>query len=923
MRTDGGGVVRRRERAEAKPLKLPVRECILLVVFLAIQASCFMTQAPARRSVHPSINTGSVHLRFARRRLFLSRMPIPQVYLPTLSASIAKSTSPADRSPDYASNRSLSKKRKRNTKRYEIRQLFQKAKDLERKGHWRKAADVLNEILVWDPADAHSHLALSRLEGRRFPDTNKACEAFGKGTEACPNSVHLWQAWAVHEDSSGHVDRARELFEKALAIDPHNPYVCHAFGLMERKLGNVESAKKLWALALQKKSTAALVCQMGELFIAENQLDQTRELYSKHLLRLETAKDRTEVYLAAAWLEERYFTNYIKAEELIKSALALNPSSSVAHVALARLEGRNRQRIRGEGYESATARRLASACISLETEGNTVQPDDGRVFNAWAHIEIKGRRFSSARNILRRGLSRYPEDYSLLQAAGILEERVGNYTGARAIYGKSLRIQPAAPTLVAYALLDLRHPSSGEANFTRVKALFEEAILLDPRHGPAYNSYGNLELRQGNIRTARNIFERGILAHCSDVASVYHGYARLELSIGNVKKAREILVDGIREACQQDAGMDSPHRERALFLSHTLGMLELNSNRPIDALSIFIDGVNRYGNSSQLLLGAALCEVKLGNEVNARMLFERSLLVDEKHPQAWQAWGVMELRAGNTLTAQTLFECGIKAAPKHGALWLAYAISEGRLGNPETARSLFANGIKHSPRHIPLYQAWASLELREANYNAAKALISEALTRDKRNGSGWLVAAEIEKSLGNAGLVNLILRRGIECAPTNAELYRALGDSLLQRGNVLEAREIFEKGIDVDPLHAPLYHSLAELEARIFNVEGLSKLNARATKVFKTNALEPPSTAGDEAWGTKIRAGRLRSTPTGVKALAERIVEDDTSDLLLNNTNLDLFIESISESLMEDGLVGQLFNMEMDRIEIDSDVAKT
>lgn len=242
------------------------------------------------------------------------------------------------------------------------------------------------------------------------------------------------------------------------------------------------------------------------------------------------------------------------------------------------------------------------------------------------------------------------------------------------MYSASLVLEPTAPTLVAYAMLELQHPTSenGKTNYTYVKRLFEEALLIDPRHGPAYNAYGKAELRHGSLDEAKKIFDRGMQANCADAASIYHGYAKMELSLGNVDRARGLLESGRHVSILQDVGMDSQHRGRALFLSHTLGMLELNSNRPSKAYEIFMDGIERYGNSSQLLLGAALCEVKLGKQDSARELFERSILIDNKHAQAWQAWGVMEMRAGNITTARKLFDCGIKSAPRHGALWQAY-----------------------------------------------------------------------------------------------------------------------------------------------------------------------------------------------------------------------------------------------------------
>ena len=253
-----------------------------------------------------------------------------------------------------------------------------------------------------------------------------------------------------------------------------------------------------------------------------------------------------------------------------------------------------------------------------------------------------------------------------------MEERIGNYTGARALYSASLSVEPSAPTLVAYAMLELRHPETKPVNFTRIQRFFEEALLLDPRHGPVYNAFGNMELRRGRVHEARQVYERGLQAQCTDVASVFHGLAKLELSLGNVDVARKILIKGLRQVEKKERIMDTFHHDRAMFLAHTLGMLELNSNHVSEATAVFHEGIARYGNSSQLLLGAALCEAKLGKEDSARNLFERSVEADNRHAQAWQAWGVMENRAGNITTAKTLFETGLKSAPRHGALWQAY-----------------------------------------------------------------------------------------------------------------------------------------------------------------------------------------------------------------------------------------------------------
>lgn len=280
---------------------------------------------------------------------------------------------------------------------------------MERHGQWSEAAQLYEDILQVDSKDAHTHLGLARLEARRAHlEINKARLAFERGTRECPTSVHLWQAWALYEQKCKHIERARELFQRALDLEPYNPYVCHASGLMERELGNTQLAKELWERALEKKSTAALVCSLGEMFVSNRQYGKTRELYLHHLLKLESERERTEVYLAAAWLEEKYAANVNRAEELIRLALLQSPASSRAHVALARLEGR-RQKSSGD---DASRRRLADACISMEDE-NAVEPTDGRLYNAWAHLEVKSRRLTAARKILAKGMEKFPSDQSV------------------------------------------------------------------------------------------------------------------------------------------------------------------------------------------------------------------------------------------------------------------------------------------------------------------------------------------------------------------------------------------------------------------------------------------------------------------------------------------------------------------------------
>ena len=125
-----------------------------------------------------------------------------------------------------------------------------------------------------------------------------------------------------------------------------------------------------------------------------------------------------------------------------------------------------------------------------------------------------------------------------------------------------------------------------------------------------------------------------------------------------------------------------------------------------------------------------------------------------------------------------------------------------------------------------------------------------------------------------------------------------------------KARALLEKGLEVDPLHAPLYHTLAEVEARVFNLEGLAILNKRAAEVFNNNALVPPP-AYSQAWSKKIRMGRSKKLPDAVTSLMEKVGFDDVQSMT------DVDPTSVLDNMMmfEDGIIGEMLssNIENDK----------
>lgn len=135
---------------------------------------------------------------------------------------------------------------------------------------------------------------------------------------------------------------------------------------------------------------------------------------------------------------------------------------------------------------------------------------------------------------------------------------------------------------------------------------------------------------------------------------------------------------------------------------------------------------------------------------------------------------------------------------------------------------------------------------------------------------------------------------------------------------LFQARELLEKGLEVDPLHAPLYHSLAELEARVFNIQGLAALNKRASKIFTNNALESPPLSVN-LLGSKLRKSSQskKKIPNNINILAKKMndFEVDVEDTM-TAMDPDSIIDNFDMVRLEnDDLVKDIFLENVDNID--------
>ena len=791
--------------------------------------------------------------------------------------------------------------------------MYQRARHLLKQGDNVVAKKLLVRCLELNSYDAHSWLALAKLEAN-MGNVDKSRELFSQAMIKCPNNVHMLHAWGHMEQKYGNEVLARDCWSKAMKIEPYNAYICHALSSLELRHRNYDAARAALENVVWHKPTSTICVSLSELERQVGNPEKARSVLEHGLKVCQT--DRSKLLLSMAWLEEDFFHNTAEARRLIEEAMDSDVNNVRVYIAKASME------LRLKLHDDARQTLLAATALPS---------DDAQHYTMWGTLEIECGNYAEARRILEEGSAKYSGDQFLLQRWGTLEAKHGCPEKAKELFERSILIKPHAPTFVAWAMLEEEQgleslhalpdhtpakPSVASAapsslkdsggddtedilkiivdkhapggvlseqkkkeelasnKFQKARQLFSIGMLVDPQHGPLYHAYGNMELRRGNITGARDVFTRAISVNCSDAASLYHALGLLELK-EDVELARRVFHKGIELGLNGNREVDSG----VGFLLHSLGVLELDNGRPEEAIKVFLTGISFFPQHSQMLLGLAQANMRSSFYDKAREHFRAAVDADPHHAQAWQCWAIAEKQSGNIELARVLFRQGLKKGPMHGALWQAFAVMEMQQGNFDVARSLFGQSIQRCPAHAQSYQAWACLEVRLGDLHKAKKLVLEGIRQAPAHAALWTAAGLVEERLGDVSNARRIFETALIRFPKHGALFKSLGELEARQGAYLKARDTFAQGLGADPNYIPVYHAAALLEAKLGNIEGLSELHKQAKTRFENQANCRASNANGE---TRDIIERIRQIEVAAFESSGDVAGDRSFDSVYN-----------------------------------------
>ncbi|MBZ5575260.1 MAG: tetratricopeptide repeat protein [Acidobacteriia bacterium] len=367
------------------------------------------------------------------------------------------------------------------------------ARDLFAAQQYDEALAVYQQLASEDPKDTTNWLRISELY-RAKRDFPKSQEAFARAKALEPDNLDVRYAEISLLDAQGKTDQAIGVLK----------------GLLE------ETARKTYSAA-ESDSRVRLLERLGLLYAKADQYEQAVETF-RQIIPL----DAERAPQVAAQIIETYQTakDYESAAREAEAAKKKFPNEKIVVLAHASVLAD-----RGKTDDAAAEiRTLVKAAPDLDTQ------------LALAQVYDKGKRFANEAKAIdeaEKSATGDQDKVRVLFMRGAMYERMKNYDGAEAEFGKVLKLDPDNSGAMNYLgyMLAFRNMRLDEAH-----RLISKALETDPDNGAYLDSLGWVYYQQGKLTEAESELVRAA-GKIGDDPTVHDHLGDLYLKMGKTKDA--------------------------------------------------------------------------------------------------------------------------------------------------------------------------------------------------------------------------------------------------------------------------------------------------------------------------------------------------------------------------------------------------
>jgi len=641
----------------------------------------------------------------------------------------------------------------------------------------REAAYPLYESAV--QLDPNSGWAQRQLGSCAF-ELNRPAQAaahLSLAKKTFPNDWNIELIIGHAHAQLGNDSAALEAYQRVITLAPHNDAGPLFAGTILEKLARIDEAKKRYEQAVALKPTSASArIHLGILLRAQRQT-QTARVQFEAAVKAEPQNVWGLVQLGFLELESN---RPARAQALLVRAVALAPSDPDLGVGL------------GDAYQA------------LEKP-----KDAGRAYEAV--------------------LQKHPTHLGALIKSGDVLRSKGDLEGAMKRYADGARLHPKS----AWALISLGDALRGLGRLDEAKRRYQAALAAEPTSTWAQRQFGFALFESGD--------EAGALERLSPLGGADSKEPDLLLVLGHLALRRKAL----------DEALGLYERARALRPQHAptfLYLADLHNRREelaeadrslAQALSLdpdFVDALILQGDVLRLraahAAGAEAADSK-GALVQARVVYERALVVDPKNRWAKHQLGELSAELGDNETAERLLTEVRASYPADGELvmllghlaakrnasadafrayldasmlmpkdlrpWVFAGRAALELKRFAEADTYFVEALKLEPE-----SAWANLErgygqrLRR-DWPGALTSAQKASLGDPNNPEAWLFLGRLRQELKEHEAALAAYEKASALAPMSALTDRALASALTNRGkpaDLLRAELLLKRPLD-------------------------------------------------------------------------------------------------------------------------------
>jgi len=361
---------------------------------------------------------------------------------------------------------------------------------------------------------------------------------------------------------------------------------------------------------------------------------------------------------------------------------------------------------------------------------------------------------------------------------------------------------PAAPAGNVRMSLDkamelaLSHYRAGRLDLAaRVATQILEAR---PRHAPAHNLLGAVQLGKGNAAGAVKCFQRAVRLDARN--GQYHSnLGEAERQRGKLREAGIALAHAVElspGSAQAHNNLGILHYDRGAFAE-----AEQAYRKALAIDAAYPEARNNLGNALRML----------GRREEAVEEYQRALLARERYPEAYNNLATVLREMKQIEGAEHAYRKAIELRPgyleAHDNLALLLAGDK----RAEDALRVLGRALELDPRRVPTLVAVARVQIGKGSYVQAEQACSAALAVDPHNVAALTAFGEICFDNDRFGEAIAALDTALATDPHAWEARNLYANCLKAVGRLDEARAAFERTLADSPEAYGCYANLADL----------------------------------------------------------------------------------------------------------------